>query len=72
MLFRSASCLGVTFGLLIVQGVVLVTGRPEMAALSPPHILAVVLFSSLVGSLFSLSPAMAAARKDVVEAIRST
>ena len=35
-------------------------------------VLAVVLFSSLVGSLFSLSPAMAAARKDVVEAIRST
>jgi len=72
MICSLASCLGVTFGLLIVQGVVLVTGRPEMAAVSPPHILAVVLFSSLVGSLFSLSPAMAAARKDVVEAIRST
>jgi ABC-type antimicrobial peptide transport system permease subunit len=66
-----ASCLGVALGIAVVQMVVLVTGRSELGALSAPNILAIVGFASLVGSLFALSPALRAARKDVVEAIRA-
>ena len=66
-----ASCLGVGLGLLIIQAVVQGTGRPEMAALSALRIVGVVVFASLLGSLFALSPALRAARKDVVEAIRN-
>jgi len=66
-----ASCLGVGLGLVIIQAVVQGTGRPEMAALSALRIVGVVVFASLLGSLFALSPALRAARKDVVEAIRN-
>ncbi len=67
-----ASCLGVALGAAVVQAVVLVTGRPELGELSGANILAIVAFASLIGSLFALSPALRAARKDVVEAIRSS
>jgi putative ABC transport system permease protein len=66
-----ASCLGVALGVVTVQAVVLATGRPELGTLSPTNILAIAFFASLVGSLFALSPALRAARKDVVEAIRA-
>jgi putative ABC transport system permease protein len=66
-----ASCLGVAFGVATVQGVVLVTGRPELGALSPANILLIVVFASMLGALFALSPALRAASKDVVEAIRA-
>lgn len=66
-----ASCLGVALGVVIVQAVVFATGRAELGTLSPVNIVTIVFFASLVGSLFALSPALRAARKDVVEAIRS-
>ncbi len=71
MICLLASGLGVAAGALIVQGVVLATGRSELAALSLTSILGVFAFAFLVSSLFALSPALRAARKDVVEAIRS-
>ncbi len=66
-----ASCLGVGLGLVVIRAVVQGTGRPEMAAFSALRIVAVVVFTSVLGSLFALSPALRAARKDVVEAIRN-
>lgn len=66
-----ASALGVALGVAMVQAVVITTGRPELGELSAPTIAAIVAFASVTGSLFALSPALRAARKDVVEAIRS-
>ena len=50
---------------------VLATGRAELGTLSPTNIALIAFFASLVGSLFALSPALRAARKDVVEATRN-
>jgi len=71
VLCLAASSAGVALGALVIRAVVLITGEPELAALSVPHVVAVVAFAVLVGLAFSLSPALRAARKDVVEAIRS-
>ncbi len=65
------SWLGGGGGLLIVQVVVRVTGQPELGELSPMNIVGVVIFASLIGLVFAISPALRAANKDVIEAIRS-
>ncbi len=65
-----SSGLGLALGLGLIRGVVLFTGHPELGSVTFFHLAAYVLFAIFIGVVFSLSPAMQAARKDVVEAIR--
>jgi putative ABC transport system permease protein len=65
-----SSGLGLALGMCIVRGVVWYTGRPELGQVSILNTLGFVIFAVLIGIGFSLSPALKAARKDVVEAIK--
>lgn len=62
--------LGLALGLGLVRAVVWFTGRAELGVVSPLHAAAYIAFALIVGVGFSLSPALRAARKDVVEAIK--